>query len=111
VNVKKRGVAKGTKRQKPVTGGKKTRKQRGGDVLKLDEYIQGAETDPQDPENTFEHDADAERAYRVGYNQEFHPYKGGAADYLENYNGIKRNDTGEMSDNDFLDMILRILHL
>ena len=106
VNVKKRGVAKGTKRQKPVTGGKKTRKQRG---LKLDEYIQGAETDPQDPENTFEHDADAERAYRVGYNQEFHPYKGGAADYLENYNGIKRNETGEMSDNDFLDMILRIL--
>lgn len=109
VNVKKRGVAKGTKRQKPTSGGKKTRKQRGGDILKLDEYIQGAETDPQDPQNTFEHDADAERAYRIGYNQEFHPYKGGAADYLENYNGIKRNETGEMSDNDFLDMILKIL--
>uniref|UniRef100_A0A6C0DN40 DOD-type homing endonuclease domain-containing protein n=1 Tax=viral metagenome TaxID=1070528 RepID=A0A6C0DN40_9ZZZZ len=106
VNVKKRGVAKGTKRQKPLTGGKKTRKHRG---LQLDEYIQGAETDPQDPQNTFEHDADAERAYRIGYNQEFHPHKGGAADYMENYNGIKRNDAGEMSDNDFLDMILRIL--
>jgi hypothetical protein len=109
VNVKKRGVAKGTKRQKPVTGGKKTRKQRGGDILKLDEYIQGSETDPQDPRDTFEKDADSERAYRIGYNQEFHPYKGGAADYLENYNGIKRSDAGEMSDNDYLDMILRIL--
>ena len=109
VNVKKRGVAKGTKRQKPVTGGKKTRKQRGGEILKLDEYIQGSETDPQDPRDTFEKDADSERAYRIGYNQEFHPYKGGAADYLENYNGIKRSDAGEMSDNDYLDMILRIL--
>lgn len=110
VNVKKRGVAKGTKRVKPTTGGKKTRKQKGGDVLKLDEYMIGAETDPQDTENTFEKDADAERAYRVGYNQEFHPHKGGAADYQDNYNGVKRNDAGEISDNDFLEMILKILH-
>jgi Hom_end-associated Hint len=108
VNVKKRGVAKGTKRVKGGAG-KKTRKQKGGDVLKLDEYMIGAETDPQDTENTFEKDSDAERAYRIGYNQEFHPQKGGGIDAVENYNGVKRNEAGEMSDQEFLDRILNIL--
>ena len=109
VNVKKRGVVKGTTRKQKTGGNKnkthKTHINRSPEVIHIEDYMTGVETDPQEPMDTI----DAEHAYRIGYNQEFNPHKGGGVDYVDNYNGVKRNESGDIDDDAFLDMILRIL--
>ena len=53
-----------------------------------------------------------ERFYREGYNHEFHPHNGGAQSdrpYFDKYNGVRIDSDGNISDDDFVETIVKIL--
>ena len=55
-------------------------------------------------------DESAEKAYRIGYNGDFNPHKGGAADTFDKYNGVKLDDAGNIPDNVFEELLVKILN-
>lgn len=90
INVKKRGVAKGTRRK--IKGGRnKTAK-------KL-----SFESEPISQEESIEY------ASRIGPNQHFDLYKGGNNEMIDKYNGVKLDNAGNISDDQFIQMVVKIL--
>jgi hypothetical protein len=107
INTKKRGVSKGTVRQPKVKGGEnktKVNKLPGSRITKkyhseYDKIVDKIEAEHVDIEEDY-----AEKAMRISEN----PHYGGA-NYLENYNGVKLDESGNISDEDFLNSVIRIL--
>ena len=70
-------------------------------------------------EQEINEDESADKAYRIGYNLENEPHMGGKAigdskaagggKTFDKYNGVKLDETGNISDNDFQNIILSIL--
>ena len=130
INAKKSGVAVGTKRVKNVVekvsekveemvggmrrffnGGKtaksKSKEKRATKKKRTSEYDEVAkkltfEELPIEPE------ASAQRAYEIGYNGESNPHKGGG-EVFDKYNGVRLDDTGNISDETFEDIVRGIL--
>lgn len=130
INVKKRGVAKGTER-KTITGkikeifggffnGGKTKKsntkpEKTNKRTTKKKRISISEYDKIAPKLEYEElditeDESAEKAYRIGYNIDFDPHKGGAREVFDKYNGVKLNETGNISDKDFEEKLVKILN-
>jgi len=107
VNVKKRGVLKGTQRK--IKGGvaKKTRKV--SDKKPAPKTSGFAAKYTYDKEVIEPADEIAETNYNVGMNGENNPYKGGSGDVFNRYDGVKLDESGNISDADFLVTLLRIL--
>ena len=135
VNVKKRGVLKGTERKpKNVTGklgevfggffnGGKSKKSKNADkenkpnkrttkkkkitISSYDKITPKLEYDELD----ITEDESAEKAYRIGYNGDYNPHNGGASGYaFEKYNGVKLDETGNIPDNVFEELLVKILN-
>ena len=51
----------------------------------------------------------AEKAYRIGFNQDYDIHKGGAGEVFNRYKGVKLNDSGNISDKDFEENLVKIL--
>jgi hypothetical protein len=133
VNTKKRGVLKGTQRLKVVNkgGAKKTRKASDKKPApKLHVETSGfAAKYTYEKEVIHPSDEIAETNYNVGMNGSANPYAGGSAnpyaggsanpqvsnhsvgggDVFNRYDGVKLDDSGNISDADFLTNLLRIL--
>jgi len=111
INTKKRGVAKGTIRQtKEIKGGKhktKGNKPQGSRRTKKyhSEYDKIAEKIVVEEDSLDREEDYAEKAMRISED----PHEGGGANYLENYNGVKLDESGNISDEDFLNSVIRIL--
>jgi len=54
-------------------------------------------------------DESAEKAYRIGFNQDYDIHKGGAGEVFNKYKGVKLNETGNISDKDFEENLVKIL--
>jgi hypothetical protein len=54
-------------------------------------------------------DESAEKAYRIGFNQDYDIHKGGAGEVFNRYKGVKLNETGNISDKDFEENLVKIL--
>ena len=54
-------------------------------------------------------DESAEKAYRIGFNQDYDIHKGGAGEVFNKYKGVKLNDSGNISDKDFEENLVKIL--
>jgi len=105
INTKRRGVLKGTQRVKRGgSGGGRTKKYRGHEN---DNNV--AQKIEKPSEEYIESDADVDLLYRQGANFENNPYKGGASEAFERYDGVKLDETGNMSDSDFLNKVIAIL--
>jgi hypothetical protein len=135
VNAKKSGVAVGTKRAKNVVEkvgekvGEKVEEMLGG----MRRFFNGGKTaksketkekrttkkkktsvyDEVAKKITFEElpiepEASAQRAYEIGYNGESNPHKGGG-EVFDKYNGVRLDDTGNISDEAFDDIVRGIL--
>ena len=103
VNTKKRGVAKGTKRA--IKGGKKkaTRK-----VKKMPKESFAEKLTFEEEE--IEPDADVESMQRKGHNQDDrYRYTGGSSEVFDKYNGVKLDDSGNITNKDFLEKVLQVL--
>uniref|UniRef100_A0A6C0LTI0 Helicase ATP-binding domain-containing protein n=1 Tax=viral metagenome TaxID=1070528 RepID=A0A6C0LTI0_9ZZZZ len=131
VNAKKSGVAVGTKRPKNVVekvgekvnemlggvrrflnGGKtakskETKEKRTTKKKKLTVYDEVAKKITFE-ELPIEPEASAQRAYEIGYNGESNPHKGGG-EVFDKYNGVRLDDTGNISDEAFEDIVRGIL--
>ena len=134
INVKKRGALKGTERKPKNTGGTlievfdrflnggKTKKSKNEDNEKKSnkrttkkKKITISSYDNIAPKLEYEElditeDESAEKAYRIGYNGDFNPHKGGAADTFDKYNGVKLDDAGNIPDNVFEELLVKILN-
>jgi len=129
INVKKRGMLKGTERKPKNIGGKineiVTSFFNGGKSKKSKPEKQNKRTtkkkkniSPYDkvaPKLEFEEleiteDESAEKAYNIGYNHEFNPHKGGHGDAFAKYNGVKLDETGNITDKTFEDTLVKILN-
>jgi len=119
INSKKRGALKTVKEQKketikpPKKETEKTRKLK----IKTGGKISGKNTRKNNvveridyEEQEIEPEASAELAYNQGYNFDNNPYSGGASDVFERYDGIRLDETGNISDSAFLDKVLSILN-
>jgi|UniRef100_A0A6C0IQ25 hypothetical protein len=102
VNTKKRGVAKGTKRVKK--GGKKRTTKKARNLPKE----RFAEKLTLEEEYTIEQNADVELSQRKGHNGDDR-YSGGASEAFDKYNGVKLDDSGNITNKDFLEKILQVL--
>ena len=125
VNTKKRGIAKGTQRkQKEMEGGNKKEggnkhEEKGKHLKKLNitkkkhhsEYDKIVDKIIVDKEDDLEDYA--EKAMRISEDPHSGGSKGreqiGGANYLESYNGVKLDESGNISDDDFINTVLRIL--
>jgi len=122
INTKKRGVAKGTRREKLGGGMNKTKKNnsvnskntKNSDI----ETNQFAERIENPGNNEYiEEDADVNKLYRKGMNLDNNPYqnigeglfKGGASEAFEKYEGVKLDESGNISDTDFINKVVSIL--
>jgi len=125
INTKKRGVAKGTRREKVGGGMNKTKKNnsvnsknsknsKNSDI----ETNQSAERIENPGNNEYiEEDADVNKLYRKGMNLDNNPYqtigeglfKGGASEAFEKYEGVKLDESGNISDTDFINKVVSIL--
>ena len=54
-------------------------------------------------------DESAQKAYNIGYNNDYALHKGGAGEIFNRYKGVKLNDSGNISDKDFEEKLLIIL--
>jgi hypothetical protein len=135
VNVKKRGVLKGTERKpKNITGklgevfggfftggkskkskkahkenkpNKRTTKKKKITISSYDKIAPKLEYEELD----IAEDESAEKAYHIGYNGDYNPHKGGAGGYaFEKYNGVKLDETGNIPDNIFEETLVKILN-
>jgi hypothetical protein len=105
INTKKRGVVKGTIRKpKEVSGGTKKNKLIGKRNTKkyhseYDKIVDKIVVNKDDSLEDY-----AEKAMRISED----PHYGGS-NYLENYNGVKLDESGNISDEDFINTVTRIL--
>jgi hypothetical protein len=140
INVKKRGALKGTERKPKNTGGtlievfdrflnggkskksknenkenkpnKRTTKKKRITISSYDNIAPKLEYEELD----ITEDESAEKAYRIGYNGENNPHKGGAGgvggadNAFEKYNGVKLDDAGNIPDNVFEETLVKILN-
>jgi len=135
VNVKKRGVLKGTERKpKNITGklgevfggfftggkskkskkahkenkpNKRTTKKKKITISSYDKIAPKLEYEELD----ITEDESAEKAYHIGYNGDYNPHNGGAGGYaFEKYNGVKLDETGNIPDNVFEELLVKILN-
>ena len=123
INTKKRGVAKGTFRQ--AKGGSKNKKESPVKRTKknhseYDKIVDRITTDPHNDGkdiNLYREGASSAQLGPVGSLEDYaekamrimeDPHHGGA-NYMENYNGVKLDETGNISDEDFLATVIRIL--
>ena len=122
INTKKRGVLKGTRREKVGGGMNKTKKNNSvnsKNSKKSDiETNQLAESIENPGKNEYiEEDADVNKLYRKGMNLDNNPYqsigegifKGGASEAFEKYDGVKLDESGNISDTDFINKVVSIL--
>jgi hypothetical protein len=122
INTKKRGVLKGTRREKVGGGMNKTKKNNSvnsKNSKKSDiETNQFAKRMENPGKNEYiEEDADVNKLYRQGLNLDSNPYqsigeglfKGGASEAFEKYDGVKLDESGNISDTDFINKVVSIL--
>ena len=100
INTKKRGVAKGTKRNQK--GGKKNK------TKKKEPFAEKLEFE----ELPIEDEANIELYQQKGHNTDDryrYDYSGGASEVFEKYNGVKLDEAGNITNAQFLDKVLQIL--
>jgi hypothetical protein len=110
INTKKRGILKGTQRlKKDVIGGasNKTKKHYSKIENPNDNIMVERIEKPQD--EFIESDADVDLLYKQGANFENNPYMGGSSEAFERYDGVKLDETGNISDTDFINKVVAIL--
>jgi hypothetical protein len=117
INTKKRGVLKGTHRTTKKGGNKKsrkiTKKEQKNKSKKNSQNQRIAEELSYENEEELKNEVEPELSNGQAYNDpEFinnNPYKGGNSDIFERYDGVHLDETGNMSDNDFIQTVLSIL--
>ena len=138
INVKKRGIMKGTEQTpKNITGkigdvfggfwnGGKSKKSKEKSNVKNKEKenkkpritkkkrITISQYDKITPKLEYEElditeDESAEKAYNIGYNNDYDIHKGGSGEVFNKYNGVKLNDSGNISDKDFEERLVKML--
>jgi hypothetical protein len=132
-----KGTLKATKRAAGVFGGKRTRKSRANKSKKIppiqidtdsiidkkddswfgrifnldrtDENVLAEKvTYPGQNDDDTDEISEVEKAYRIGYNKENNPYTGGG-EVFDRYDGVRLDDTGNLSDADFIGALVSIL--
>ena len=60
-------------------------------------------------EEEIEDEASARMYYQMGNNQIYNPYYGGNGALFDKYNGVKLDSTGNISDDEFMNLVIKIL--
>jgi hypothetical protein len=109
INMKKtkKVAAFGAKVRKPV-GTRKVVEERGGNAKTKKSYG-GDERVEKPDEEYIEPDADVNTIFRQGMNFENNPYMGGSSQAFIDYDGVKLDESGNMSDTEFITRVIDIL--
>ena len=96
----KEKMAGGKTQKKKTASKRKTEKKQKSDIPIIEKLTYD--------EEDIEDDANVRNQYQIGYNQEYGVHSGGGP-YFNKYNGVKLDDTGNISDEFFESAIVKIL--